>query len=79
MKDSMIRARTTKGLKEAAEKILRALGVTPSQAINMFYTQIVLHESIPFTIDLEKDDVPENYIRVKDDKHLRSLLGLKDV
>lgn len=78
-KNSMIRARTTKGLKESAEKILRALGVTPSQAINMFYMQIVLRKSIPFSIDLEEGDIPENYIEVKDSKHLRSLLGLKDV
>ena len=75
----MIRARATKSLKEAAEKILRTLGVTPSQAINMFYVQIVLHKSIPFAIDLEKDDAPENYIKIKDDKHLQSLLGLKNV
>lgn len=77
-KDSMIRARTTKRLKEAAEKILRQLGITPSQAINMFYMQVVLRESIPFAIDLEKDDVPENYIKVKDAKHFASLIGLKD-
>ena len=77
-KTSMIRARTTKQLKEAAETILKQLGITPSQAINMFYTQITLHKGIPFELDLEKDDTPENYIAVKDDKHLRSLLGLDD-
>ena len=74
----MIRARTTKSLKEAAEKILQQLGVTPSQAINMFYTQIVLEKSIPFTIDLEKDDTPENYIKVRDAKHFAALIGLKN-
>lgn len=73
----MIRARTTKKLKKAAEKILEQLGVTPSQAINMFYMQIVLEKSIPFPIDLEKDDTPDQYIKVKDTKHLRSILGLR--
>lgn len=74
----MIRARTTKHLKEAAETILRYLGVTPSQAINMFYMQIVINRGIPFTIDLEEDDTPENYITVRDAKHFASLIGLKD-
>ena len=79
-KDSMIRARTTKKLKKEAEKILQKLGVTPSQAINMLYSHIVLHEEIPCGItakELKEGDVPENYIKVKDVKHLAKLIGLE--
>ena len=75
-KDSMIRARTTKKLKESAERVLRRIGMSPSQAINIFYTQIVLCKGIPFPLNLEEDDTPENYTEVKDDEHLKSLLGL---
>ncbi len=39
-------------LKEQAENILSALGVNASNAINMFYKQIILHKGIPFDVTL---------------------------
>jgi addiction module RelB/DinJ family antitoxin len=37
-------------LKESAEAILTKLGITPSAAIQMFYSQIVLHGGLPFDV-----------------------------
>ncbi len=37
--------------KEKAEKILYELDIAPSDAINMFYEQIILHNGLPFEID----------------------------
>ncbi|MBR2067724.1 MAG: type II toxin-antitoxin system RelB/DinJ family antitoxin [Solobacterium sp.] len=42
-------------VKEQAEKILSALGVPASNAINMFYKQIILHKGIPFDVVLPKN------------------------
>jgi DNA-damage-inducible protein J len=39
-------------IKEQAERILSELGVPASNAINMFYRQIILHRGIPFEISL---------------------------
>ena len=39
-------------LKEQAEMILAALGITSSNAITMFYKQIVLHNGLPFEVKL---------------------------
>ncbi|HAT9052683.1 TPA: type II toxin-antitoxin system RelB/DinJ family antitoxin [Legionella pneumophila] len=39
-------------LKEVGEGILKMLGVTPSQAINAFYAQIVLCKGLPFEVKL---------------------------
>ncbi len=39
-------------VKEQAEKILSALGVPASSAINMFYKQIILQRGIPFDVTL---------------------------
>ena len=39
-------------VKAQAEKILSDLGVPASNAINMFYKQIILHRGIPFEISM---------------------------
>jgi len=78
-KDAMIRARITQDLKKSAENVLRELGITPSEAINIFYAQIVLQQGIPFEVNLETGDTEENYTKIKSSKHLKNLLGLDDV
>ncbi len=72
----MIRARTTPQLKKEAEQILGNLGIKPTDAINTFYRQIVIHKGIPFNIWLEEGEKPENYIKIKNTKHLKKLIGL---
>ncbi len=41
-------------IKEQAEMILSALGIPASNAINMFYKQIVLQGGLPFDVKLPK-------------------------
>lgn len=45
-------ARIDTSLKETAEGILAQLGITPSSAIQMLYSQIVLKQGIPFDLKL---------------------------
>jgi DNA-damage-inducible protein J len=47
-KTAMIRARTEAKTKERAEKVIRALGLTPTAAITMFYHQIIRQGGLPF-------------------------------
>ncbi len=49
---SVIYARIDNGLKENAEKILGQLGISPSSAIQMFYSQIVLTKGLPLNLHL---------------------------
>ena len=48
----MIRARTEPGLKAEAEKIFHKLGLTCSEAINLFFAQVTLRKSIPFDVSI---------------------------
>ena len=73
---AMIRARTEPRLKQKAEHILAMLGVSASDAINIFYQQIVLHKGIPFNIMLEENDTNEFYTELRDAEHLKSMLRL---
>ena len=49
---SAVYARIDRNLKENAESILARLGITPSSAIQMLYSQIVLNKGIPFEVKL---------------------------
>ena len=51
-KSANLYARIEPDVKEEAENILSALGVPASNAINMFYKQIILHKGIPFDVTL---------------------------
>jgi len=71
----MIHVRVEPTLKKKAEMVLKKLGVTSGEAIRMFLTQIVIKNEIPFSINLESDDTKENYTEVKNEAHLKKLIG----
>ena len=76
-KSAMIRARIEPKAKNQAEEILKSLGLNPTEAISMFYYQIILKKGIPFALDLEAGDIPKNYTKINSDDDLKSLLNLK--
>ena len=49
---SAVYARIDTGLKENAEAILSQLGISPSSAIQMLYSQIVLTRGLPLNLHL---------------------------
>ena len=48
IKSSNVTARVEPEIKEKAEEILSALGISASSGINMFYRQIILWNGLPF-------------------------------
>lgn len=58
-KTSNLYARIEPDVKEQAESILSALGIPVSNAINMFYKQIILQRGIPFEMKLPANRVPD--------------------
>lgn len=51
-KSASIYARIEPEIKEQAENILNALGIPASNAIVMFYKQIILNKGLPFEVKL---------------------------
>ena len=45
--------------KKAATSILDKLGMTPSQAVKLFLTKVIMTKSIPFTIEIPPDYVEQ--------------------
>ncbi len=51
-KSANLYARIEPEVKEKAESILNALGIPASNAITMFYKQIILQKGLPFEVKL---------------------------
>lgn len=51
-KSANLYARIEPEVKEQAESILSALGIPASNAINMFYKQIILNRGLPFEVKM---------------------------
>ena len=47
-----VQVRIDSNLKEVGDEILKMLGITPSQAINAFYAQIIMCRGLPFELKL---------------------------
>jgi DNA-damage-inducible protein J len=51
-KSAVIHARIEPETKSLAERILHKLGVSPTEAIRMFYRQIALRRGLPFSVEI---------------------------
>ena len=49
-KTEMIRVRVESELKSQAEEVFSELGLSPTEAISLFYAQVTLHRGLPFAV-----------------------------
>lgn len=84
-KNAMIRARAPQKLKEKAENIFEELGLSPTEAINLFYRQVCLRNGLPFAVlipnelteeTLKKSVRGEDIIEVENIEELFKKLGI---
>jgi DNA-damage-inducible protein J len=55
MKTAIIHARIEPSTKRKAERVLQTLGLSPTEAIRMFYRQITLRGGLPFAVVIPND------------------------
>jgi len=71
-KTAMIRARTELKLKSKVERIFEALGLTASQAINLFYHRVELENGLPFDLKIPNPATVHAIMDVENKKNLHS-------
>lgn len=74
-KSAMIRARTEPELKHEVERIFHVLGLTCTDAINLFFQQVKLREGLPFQIRIPNKTTLK---AIKDVEKRRRLTMSKD-
>ncbi|HAJ34751.1 MAG TPA: type II toxin-antitoxin system antitoxin, RelB/DinJ family [Chloroflexi bacterium] len=84
-KSAMIRARVDPALKQEAEDIFEALGLSATQAITLFYQQVKWVRGLPFDVRVPNDvtlrtfeetDAGENLVRCENEQELFAKLGI---
>ena len=84
-KSAMIRARMDPSLKEEAENVFRALGLSATQAITLFYQQVKWYRGLPFEVRVpnevtlktfEETDAGQNLVRCENAQDMFAQLGI---
>ena len=85
VKTATIRARVEPTLKEDVEKLFKKMGLSTTEAINLFYRQVKLRNGLPFNVVIPnkttekvfKDtDARRNLIRCEDADDMFDKLGI---
>jgi len=58
-KTEMIRARVEPDLKQDAEAVFSMLGMSPTEAITLFYKQVALQHGLPFEVRIPNAETLE--------------------
>jgi DNA-damage-inducible protein J len=85
VKTATVRARIEPILKQDVEKLFKKMGLTTTEAINLFYRQVKLRNGLPFSVVIPnkttekvfKDtDAKRNLIRCEDTNDMFDKLGI---
>lgn len=76
MKTAAVHSRIEPQLKRKAERILHKLGITPTEAVRMFYNQIALHGGLPFPLRVPNELTEKTLRRSREGKNLEHLQNL---
>jgi len=77
-KSAMIRARVEPRLKHDAEVVLEKLGMTPTEAITLFYKQVKLHRGLPFPVRIPNKETQRAIKEARAGKNLITYKSVED-
>jgi len=74
-KTALISARTERDLKEEVEVILKALGLSTTEAINIFFRQVKMRKGLPFPVEIPNEETLKTF---RDSEAGKGLIECKD-
>ena len=78
-KTETIRARVEPTLKEGAEGIFKKLGLSSTEAITLFYRQVILRRGLPFNVELPNEVTADTIRKSRQGKELHSFNSLDEL
>ena len=76
-KTETIRARVEPTLKHEAEAVFSQLGLSATEAITLFYTQVTLQHGLPFAVKLPNAETREALRQAREDETLTEYDGVE--
>jgi len=64
-KSSVVPARIEPEIKSRAEGLFRNLGLSPTEAIRLFYHQVCLRKGLPFAVEVPNDLTEKTLLKSK--------------
>ena len=78
-KTEMIRVRVEPELKSQAEEVFSELGLSPTEAIRLFYAQVTLHRGLPFAVRVPNAETIEALRQARSGEGLTEYADLEDL
>ncbi|MBW2163269.1 MAG: type II toxin-antitoxin system RelB/DinJ family antitoxin [Deltaproteobacteria bacterium] len=79
MKTAVVHTRIEPETKVKAESVLRRLGITPTEAIRIFYTQISLRDRLPFMVEIPNKVTEETIAKSQRGKEITEFGSLDEM
>ena len=78
-KSGAVRARVDPELKRRAEALLRQVGLTPSEAVRLFYRQVELSGGLPFEVRVPNPQTRDAILEARSGAGLRRFDGVDEL
>jgi len=75
-KTQTVRARVEPGLKRDAEAVLKKIGLTSSEAITLFLTQVKLNKGLPFAVRIPNKQTQQAIRGAREDKNVEEFASV---
>lgn len=70
MRTAMINVRTDPEVKEKVTAILKRIGITTSEAVNLFLNRVIMERGIPFDVKIPNDETIKAMEDIEDNRNL---------
>ncbi len=77
-KTQTVRARVEPGLKRDAEAVLKKIGLTSSEAITLFLTQVRLNKGLPFAVRIPNKQTRQAIKDARESKNVEEFESVAD-
>lgn len=78
-KSAVVHARIEPGVKKKAEAVFGKLGMSPTEAIRLFYTQVSLHKGLPFPLKIPNAETQQVLRESREGKDVEEFDSLDDM
>lgn len=78
-KSEVVRARIEPDVKHNAEEILKGLGLSTSQAIGMFYKQVIFSQGLPFDVKIPNETTQNAILDLLLKRNINSYDSVEDL
>lgn len=75
MRSAFVKVRIDSDLKKKVDGLFQEMGVSPSEAVRMFYKQVEVHKTIPFPVKVPNEETKK---AIEETENRQGLIECKD-